>query len=254
MIEPFDESDKIITYLDGEMKGEELALFQQDMAADSNLRNRVESFRTSIEAIRQYGLVKQVASVHTEMMAERRTLKPLHSKVYSIKKVVRYAVAIAASVLFVIAGVQGYRFYQLSPEALYKESFVPYHLLNHRGEAAAAVSKIEAFYREQNLDSVIRTAKKQVILSDKEALLTGLAYMQAGDAFWAIKPLKTLSQNSSSPYRQDGDFYLALAYLKNRDYDYALTVMQRIKSEKNHLYKNQFSDDIIGKVQMLKWR
>jgi hypothetical protein len=254
MTDPFDDGDRIISYLDGEMRGEERARFEQNIAADSSLRNRVENFRTSIDAVKQYGLAKQVSSIHAEMMESRKTLKPAVSKVYTIKKVVRYAVAIAASVLFVIAGVQGYKFYQLSPDALYNESFVPYHLPNDRGEAATAVSKIEAFYQAQQLDSVIKTAKKQVILSDIEALLTGLAHMQAGDTFWAIKPLKTLSQSSASQYRQDADFYLALAYLKNRDYDYALTVMQRIKGEKDHLYQNQFSDEIIDKVQMLKWR
>lgn len=162
--------------------------------------------------------------------------------------------AFAAGLTVILISIYGYRFYQLSPYKLYSDSYVPYRLSSPFSSKEAMNSRIEKFYRQQKFDSVLKTAKRQVTLSDKEALLTGITYLEHGDPFWGIAPLKKLSQNKKSLLKDDGEFYLALAYLKNTDYDQAITLMQRIKSEKDHQYKNRFSSEFIDKVQMLKWR
>jgi len=166
----------------------------------------------------------------------------------------RYVLSAVTIVLLVYFGVQFSRFYQLSPDNLYKELYRPYPLLQSPIGKYQQASRIEDFYGKSSYDSVIRTAKLQVLLSDKEALLTGIAYLETADAFWAIAPLKKLAASGSSPFHDVGEYYLALAYLKNSDYDDALTVIQQIRNQANHQYRGTFSEELMDEVKMLKWR
>ncbi|RYF82636.1 MAG: hypothetical protein EON98_11140, partial [Chitinophagaceae bacterium] len=90
----------LIRYLDGELPAEEKAMLEQRLQTDAALQQQLETLRVSIQAIRQYGAAQQVHHVHAEMMAELKGAKQ-GGKVRTMNRSVRYALAIAASVLVV---------------------------------------------------------------------------------------------------------------------------------------------------------
>jgi uncharacterized protein HemX len=187
-------------------------------------------------------------------LLEKPIFELAKGKVFSIKRILRYAMAVTAILLFLVTGIGGYKFYQLSPETLYNELNIEYNLPTARGGESKAESRIERMYKEQNFADIIKEAQKKVELSDKGYLLTGMSHLQLNDLFAAIYSFKKLTENKRSWYQQDAEYYLALAYLKNRDYDHAITLMQKIRNHSGHVYRQRFSSNFIGKIKMLKWR
>jgi tetratricopeptide (TPR) repeat protein len=179
---------------------------------------------------------------------ERKTVHSLPAM-----EVARVLLAVLGGVLLVLLIVAGYRFYRLSPEALYQQAYVEYHL-PEEGDYLLGATRVELAYRKGNYDSVISESKKTQGFTDQDYLLIGLAHMHRGDFAAAIEPLRLVNLWNESDYRQEGEFYLALAYLRNKDYDKALELMQRIRSDPNHTFNPRITNKLVRDVRILKWR
>jgi hypothetical protein len=59
---------------------------------------------------------------------------------------------------------------------------------------------------------------------------------------------------AGSPYKEDAEFYLGISYIKSRDYDKALDLLEPIENNKDHLYHNQVKPSLIRHIHMLKWK
>ncbi|MBD0333059.1 MAG: tetratricopeptide repeat protein, partial [Chitinophagaceae bacterium] len=101
--------------------------------------------------------------------------------------------------------------------------------------------------------SAVVQFSKNKILTDEDKLLIGISYLQLNNLSSAISVLAPITVRENN-FKQDAEYYLALAYLKNEDYDKALDLMQAIKSNPQHVYHQKFSDKFIRKVRMLKWK
>ena len=243
----------LVRYLDGEMTEGERLEFQEKLQNDSELQERLEAMATATEAVKYYGIAQQVALVHKKVRPSV-SKKAESVKVVPIRRYVRYSLAVAASLLFIVMAWQGYNFFSLSHEEVYSEGFVDFNLPTTRSDEADDTTAIVSLYKSNNYDSLVKLERKVHADTDREYLLTGLAHLKLEDPFSAIEPLETVVAMQKSSYRQDAEYYLAMAYLKNRDYDKALELMQVIQNNPNHLYKDQFTDKYIRKVRMLKWR
>jgi tetratricopeptide (TPR) repeat protein len=170
-----------------------------------------------------------------------------------LQEVGRVLLAVIGGVLLVLLLVAGYRFYHLSPQGLYKQAFVAYKLPNE-GDYQLGATRVETAYRAGAYDSVIRESKKVQGFTDHDFLLIGLAYMHKGDFSAAIEPLRLVNLWNESDYKEEGEYYLALAYLRNMDYDKSLELMQQIRHDPDHTYYNQITDKLVRNVRILKWR
>ena len=165
----------------------------------------------------------------------------------------RITTAVFAVLVLLIFFWKGYILYQMSPDELFDKMYVQFSTGSTRAEPAAKYG-IEHYYAAGNYVAATLQSKKQPQLTEKEKLLTGLAYLHRQDYSKAIKWLEPASNNFKSPYRQQAEFYLALTYLKNEDYDHSIETMERIAYMPTHLYHNRVSKSIIGDVKLLKWR
>ncbi|HEY0731568.1 MAG TPA: hypothetical protein VGD33_04055 [Chitinophagaceae bacterium] len=244
--------DNLVRYLDGEMDEEERRLFEHKLQADVKLREQLELLHTASETVKYYGLVDQVARVHKKVISARR--QSISGKVVPFRRFLRYSIAVAASILFILITWQAYNFFKLSPEAVFAEAFVDYNIPTTRGDGQKDTTAFIHLYKTGNYDSLIKLENKYPAANDQEHFFTGLAHLHQEDAFYAIPPLETVVANAASTYKQDAEYYLAMAYLKNKDYDKALDLMQIIHNNPAHPYNGQFTDKYLRKVQMLKWR
>ena len=173
------------------------------------------------------------------------------------RRIVRYSVAVAASVLLIFVCIVVYNFYRLSSDRLFAENYSAYELTTIRRENDSTESKIEKAYREKNYAGVININKNSV-LSVKDIFLTGMSYLETNDLSKAISSYQVviadIKDDKTSGLKNAAEYYLALAYLKNNDYDQAIELMNMIHDNSSHLYTKKFSGKYIKKVKQLKWR
>ena len=72
--------------------------------------------------------------------------------------------------------------------------------------------------------------------------------MEVGQAALFFQNLAT----GSSDFKQDAKFYLSLSYLKEKNYDKAADLMEKIASEPAHLYRQQITTDVLKDVEGLR--
>src|SRR4030095_13488592 len=178
-------------------------------------------------------------------------------KIGKVRRIVRYSVAIAASILLIFVCIEGYNFYRLSPDRLFAENYTVYELTTIRDEIDSTESKIVKVYREKNYAEVINIHKNSV-LSVKDIFLTGMSYLETNELSKAISSYQVViadvKDDKTSGLKDAAEYYLALAYLKNSDYDQAIELMNTIHDNSSHLYTKKFSRKYINRVKRLKWR
>ena len=241
-----DNDEILMKYLDGEMDQPEKESFESQLQKDAGLKEKLERLEVAIASIRQYGTAEKVKGIHCEMMQEFSSVRK-QGKVVSMQKFVRYSLAAAASIIIILVGINLFASSQLSSEKLYKEAFVDYDASAVRGNENQ--TDIARYYQNHNYNSVIEKAGSQSI-SQKDSLLIGLSYLKTNKLSAAINWLKSISAQST--VSQDAQFYLAMAYLKNKNYNEAAKLIEQIHSDPNHVYHNQFSEEYINKVEKLR--
>jgi len=179
------------------------------------------------------------------------------NRMNKVRRIVRYSVTVAASVLLIIVCIVGYNFYRLSSDRLFAENYSAYELTTARGENDSTESKIEKAYGEKNYAEVIKLNANSV-LSVKDIFLTAMSFLETNDPSRAISNFQVViadvKNDKNSALKDATEYYLALAYLKNNDYDQALELMNTIHDNSSHLYTKKFSRKYINKVKRLKWR
>lgn len=240
-----DNDETLMRYLDGEIDGIEKEQFESQLQKDAALREKLENLRVAIASVQQYSTIEKVKSVHSEMMQELSFDKK-EARVVPVRRIVKYGLAIAASVIVILVGVNLFTASQVSSEKLYNEAFVDYDVSVSRGTEPQ--SQISGWYQAHNYAVVVEKANAQPI-SQKDSLLVGLSYLQTNQLANAINWLMSISQQS--PVKQDAEFYLSMALLRNKNYNEAVTLMKQIQENPNHVYHNQFTQEYIAKVKKL---
>jgi tetratricopeptide (TPR) repeat protein len=85
-----------------------------------------------------------------------------------------------------------------------------------------------------------------------------MAYAELGDNTNAIANFKNViednRQTKSALFNDEAEYYLALTYIRNKDYDYALDILKDIKDDPEHYYHQKVTSKLIRQVKLLKWR
>ena len=178
-------------------------------------------------------------------------------RINKVRRFVRYSVAVAASVLLIFVCIVGYNFYRLSSDSLFAEQYSTYELPTTSIENNSTESKIGKAYREKKYAEVIKLNANSV-LSVKDIFLTAMSFLETNDPSRAISNFQIViadvKDDKNSALKDATEYYLALAYLKNNDYDLAIELMNKIHDNSSHQYKSKFSRNYINKIKRLKWR
>jgi tetratricopeptide (TPR) repeat protein len=247
-------SEKLVQYLDGELSGVEKENLEQKLAADKVLQAELESLQSTREAVKLYGLRQRVAFVHGQMMDE---MQPSVKTISPIRKNLRYSVAIAASLLLLIAGYMAYNFFTLSPDKVFASNYKSYELSIMRGNGTQELSLLEEPYIAKEYAKVVGI-KFDRSFTIKELFLRAMSYAELADNTKAIDEYKKIiAQNEiakTNSFSQQTEYYLALSYIRNKDYGFALDILNKINDDPNHLYHEKVTRKLIRQVKRLKWR
>jgi len=211
----------------------------------------LEKVKVTIEAVRQIGLIEKVRKITTEARRHGGTQREIATKTQrheeaqrgTVRKMVRYSLAVAA-VIVVFFAVRSFNS-GTSTDALYQQAYVDYQLSGVRGNDTLTLA--ERLYQQGKYDEVIDLQLRNKSMNQVDRLLTGLSYLKTNHPKEAIEWFNSVS--ITGPYRQDAEFYLALAYLKNNNTKTAASLMQKIHNDTGHIYRNQFPEDYIKKVE-----
>jgi hypothetical protein len=244
-------NETLVRYMDGELTSEEKAAVEQYLT-DAGARSAYEDLLLAKQAVQTAGLRMHVSSIHQSMMREMKT--PVR-KISSFKKVARYTIAVAASLLLIAGGYLAYSFYTLSPNGVFSANYQPYELTIVR-DGQAALSPVENAYREKNYTAAAKLGASST--GTKEMFLAAMADIELKKNTAAINLLKKVlaadQSNHSTIVKDEAEYYLALAYLRNKDYDFALELLRSIRDNPDHIYNSKVSNKLIRQVKMLKWR
>ena len=250
MSENLPNEDLLMKYLDNEMSLSEKQQFENKLEEDTQLKAQLESLTLARKAVEYYGIHDAVSKVRKEF--QQGTTSQQEAKVVKLRKPLRYILMAAASVILIGLIAIGYLFYQLSPEKVYNESFVSYNLPVARGTNVSE-TRIENAYQKKDYKQVIELSKT-IPLAEKDQLLTGLSFMQLNRFNEASGAFAKILNNQNSNYRTDAEYYLALSYLRLKQYDKALDIFRKINADETHLYHKQVSSKFLREIRWLKWK
>jgi hypothetical protein len=181
-------------------------------------------------------------------MNKARNISP--EKIANVRRIIRYVVTIAASLLLIFLIIEGVKFYTLSPEKLFAEKYQPYRLVIDTGS-----TNIEKAFEKKDYGEVIRL-NRDLLLTLKDIFLTGMAYLETKDYSRAASSFQVVITDIKlkTGLKDTTEYYLALSYLKNQDYDQAIELMNSIRNNSAHLFKAKFNRKYINRVKRLKWR
>jgi tetratricopeptide (TPR) repeat protein len=245
----------MVLYLDGALSGADKKVMEELMAADPALKAEFESLQQTRAAVRYYGLKQKVGSLHNRMMKEMQS--PV-KRMSPGKKFLRYSLATAASLVLLVGAYLAYNFFTLSPDKVFSANYSSFELSTLRDGDNADPTAVEKAFRELNYKEVLRIHDAGEDLTPKGEFLCGIAALELKDDTKAIKCFKEVLDagvKTGQPVLVDeAEYYLSLGYIRNKDYDFALPILLKIKNEPEHKYNRAVSSRLIRKVKMLKWR
>jgi predicted negative regulator of RcsB-dependent stress response len=207
------------------------------------------------EAVKMFGLQQKVSGIHQQMMQEIQT--PVR-KISSTRRIIRYSIAVAASVVLIVGSIIGYNFYTLSSGKVFASNYQSYELSTVRDGGNQELTPVETAYRGSDYKKVTELYATGNTNSVKETFLAAMSYVELGNSTKAIDELKKVIADNetakTSLFKDEAEYYLALTCIRNRDYDFALEQLRNIIDNPEHLYYKKVTTKLIRQVKMLKWR
>lgn len=244
----------LVQYMDGQLDAADRERIDRQLAADAILRQQYDSLLLTRESVRFYGLKEKVAGLHSQMMKE---LAVPVVKLKPARKMLRYVASVAAGILLVAGLFFAYTFFTLSSDKVYSANYKRFELSTTR-DGSAGETPSERAYRAGNYKEVVRIHDADEDHTPKGEFLCGVAALELNDNAKAIKCFnEVLDANKSTAEKilnDEAEYYLSLSYVRNKDYDQALGLMNKIKDDEAHNYHKKISAGLLRQVKMLKWR
>ena len=178
-------------------------------------------------------------------------------KIKNLRKVVRYSVSVAAGIIVIAGIIFAYNFYNLSPDKVFQSNYIPYELNNTSNDSIPGTI-IEKTFREKNYKGVTVLSHEITNLSVEDRFLVAVSWMETGDNTKAISAYKKIldedERNNNANLKEETEYYLMLTYIRDKDYDLALDIIDDIQNNPNHTYYKKITPRLTRQVKMLKWR
>lgn len=244
--------EKLVLLLDNALPEAEALALRRQLESAPGLKAAYQQLEVARNAVQYYGLHRQVASWHKDMMAEMqppvRTIQPRN-------RIFRFVAGIAAAAVLITAVFLLTNRPADDAASLYAAAYQPYALQAMR-DAAGSTGELEKAYTDKDYTAVrtLFTASRPDS-NTRALLLNGMAALELDDPQTAIESLGriTILNNSrvKKEYQDETDFYLALAYLKNNQPDQCLVLLEKINKDPGHPYHPKVTAGLLQKVRKL---
>ncbi|MBK8952927.1 MAG: hypothetical protein IPM85_12230 [Chitinophagaceae bacterium] len=250
----YTDDELLVRYIDGELDKEAQVKVEERLATDTVFNNSYEGLLISKEAVRQYGLKQKVSVIHKQMMQEQ--MAPVR-QIGSGKKFLRYSLSIAATLVLLAGSLMLYNFFTLSADKVFNLKYQSYNLATARSNETKESHIVKA-YREKNFLEVTKLFDAGTDKSNEAIFLAGIAALEVNNNAKAINNFRMVlaanQQLKQKLFNDEAEYYLALTYIRNADYDFALELLYKIRVDQNHSYNKSVTAKLLRQLKMLKWR
>jgi tetratricopeptide (TPR) repeat protein len=231
--------------LSGELMGEELEAFDQDLKDDPDLMSEFELHKEIDEAIQE-----------SEVIELRKKLDLVHDLTQNKKQpgllrtILRHKLSrIAAASFVVLLIITSISLYLLRPDgnmsndSLFKIYYQPDAALLIRGTDSQNATLIQAFqlYENKDYESALGLFS-QVMQNDEENIpvkfYSGISYIELGQYRTALEPFNFIMEHKQNLYLERAEWFAGLCYLKLNENDNAIELFNKI-SLSNSFYKDK---------------
>jgi hypothetical protein len=240
--------------LSGELVGEELEAFEQDLRDDPDLMAEFELHQEIDEAIQE-----------SEVIELRKKLELVHDLTQNKKQpgllrtILRHKLSrIAAASFVVLLIITSLSLYFLRPDgnmsndSLFKIYYQPDAALLIRGTDSQNATLIQAFQLYENKEyNTALELFSQVLQNDGDNIpvqfYSGISNIELGQYRDALLPFNFIMEHRQNLYIERAEWYAALCYLKLNEIDYAVDLFRQI-SHSNSFYKDK-AHEILKSIQ-----
>lgn len=179
----------------------------------------------AVEAIRFDALNRRVRRV----LEATRTAAPAPI----VRRIPSLSLRIAASVILLLCLAGIGKFLLTTPTTLYDKMYAPYDMGTTRG--GEDLDPLEHAYQSKAWSAVDDIFRVKAYPSPEDRFLAGMAYMEQGQYAPAINQFRTVERQGTD-FRDESEYYLALAYLATHQTDSALLLLRKIRTDPEHLF------------------
>lgn len=262
-MEPIDRLDR---YLSHELPPEQLAELERDLRQNPQLQQLLDDLTLSQRAV-QIGTIRtEVRLVHAQFMNQLRNEETDNERARPETPVIPlnkspslgfgWVMRIAASVLLLLVGFAAYQIVTTNGKSLYANNFVGYEVTTTRGTDAPP-SVLENRYRSNDFAGVARQGDTLSRKTVPDLFLHAIALLELQQYKPAISLLEEARKKNGQfiiPFfKPEIDYYQAMAYLADNQYDEALNLLNQIRQDEEHPYRDFVSESDMWKLKVKSW-
>lgn len=249
-------SDLLLDYLDNILSLEEKLKVEEMLQNDKALQTELDNMMATKSAIQYYGIKQQVQQVRKNIMENKIADQPITKPQSIVKSITKWSMRIAASLLVLMLGFGVYQYATISSNKLFNENYTSYTQNVTRGETD--INLLEKAFQDKNYNAVISQYSALDKITQKENFLVALAYIETKEYSSAITAFNAvLEKNSVSKetiFKDDAEYFLAMAYLKNNTIELAMPLFKNINNNNTHLYNDKITNGFMRSLQLINWK
>jgi tetratricopeptide (TPR) repeat protein len=161
---------------------------------------------------------------------------------------------VAAVLIFVVAGYGVFEYSTTDNDSLYESSFINYQYNIIRGKEQS--QQIDSLYNAENYNAVLTAFNTNAQKEQKDYFLAAQSYLHLNKPEEAISAFQQIEKMNASTdqksFVDETDFYLALAYIKAGRIAEAEKRLNKITSDKQHLFYNNAENISRFKLKILE--
>jgi hypothetical protein len=167
----YDNTEKLVRYLDAELSEAERKALQTELENNTAMQQELDNLILTKSVIRNYGLAQKVNGIHKTMMQEMAIQTPTTKAV--VRSMPKMMMRIAAGIIILVGLFGLYQYFSVSPGNLYNDQYTAYQVATMRG--ATTESTLEKAYSEKRYDEVIALYKQTANPAANEQFLAAQA-------------------------------------------------------------------------------
>jgi len=260
----------MIDHLDETLQGRATASLEDIIGSDPEADKEWGYLNLAVDAIKDAGLVQQVAAARAAWKAEieaaagdptnsnvngastttdsvetpanhtaaLRSIPATAAKSGTVRTLYRYTLRAAACVILIVAGSAIYDYVTVSSTSLYNRYYGGYVLGTSRG-AANADPIVEA-YNAKDWATVQHLAGTAATHTNQTDFLAGMACLELKQYDEAIGHFEQViavnTHNGTDYYQDESEYYLAISWLARNQVNEAMPLLEKIKADSHHKF------------------
>lgn len=229
------ENNLLIDYLDKQLNREESGRAEKMIREDLAAAREFGYLKLAVDTVRRDAIQARVSSVRQSFEENAApTLKPPGAV---LRRLYTGSLRIAAILLLLLVSATVYKYISVNDESVYKRQFSGYELGTLRGPGAHD-EQSEA-YRNKNWNEVVADYKAENNPTHKSVFLAAMAQMELAhfpEAVTLFEKILNGADAGNDSFREEAEYYGALAWLRNHQESKGLAMLARIKADTSHTY------------------